>query len=403
MRLILIVVVVLSGLGFGVFKTYSYFAGKKQVALEQKQAHERHKLEAENKKLEEKLAAVSVPDPAHRPGAVPTGAAGVPDLRPAVSVPPVTRSVGSYRFVHRLVPPAPGFLKNESNAGMIVETDEGSNSWVWIGEPVLCSQILDMAKSYDLRQIEMDLDFVLVLVNTEKLKTFGFSVFYDESASWLNALSLQGDTGSLRIASNGFAVDLEMSNDKTGLSVLSQPVVRVLDGQPWKFETDSEVPIPNSEVIDGVIRRNVDFRKIGFGLDGMVRVVGDLVLLQIEQRNGSIAPAASKEAEYPIFNVQSLKTSVQLAFSEWSVLGGIQVDREETRKGIFRDSLKVSSDYLVIFVRPRLSLEAPPQAVPVTGASNQHHPLLLGNGVLPPKSWIDEEIRLIEEKTGSEK
>ena len=396
MKLILIVIVFLGGVSFCGWKIYSHFSEAKEaglVALRKDQA-EREKKKA----VDAALAAAGVKAggsaaPSGPPVHLPPGmSVGVTGQAPITEV-----SVGSYRFQRRLVPPAPGFLKDDSKVGMVVQTDDDSNSWVWIGSPVLGSQILDLAKSYDLQQVEMDLDFVLVLLNTEKLKSFGFSMFYNDSASWLTALSLRGDTGSLRLASGGWAVDLDYSNDKTGLSVLSQPVIRCLDGEPWHFATDSEIPVPKSEVVDGVVRRSVEFRKIGFGLEGLVRVVGNSVLLSVEQRNGSVAPAVSRETEFPVFNVQSLKTSCQLAFSEWSVLGGIAVEREESRRGFLRDSMKVTSDYLVVFCRPRLALDAPPKAVPVDGSATDSHPLL-GEGVLPPKQWLDQEIELVEKK-----
>jgi hypothetical protein len=396
MKLILIVLVFVGGVSFCGWKIYSHFSEAKEAGLV---AQRKDQAEREKKKaIDAALAAAGV-----KAGAVSAPSGPLVPLPPGMSVavsgqaPIVEVSVGSYRFQRRLVPPAPGFLKDDSKVGMVVQTDTDSNSWVWIGSPVLGSQILDLAKSYDVQQVEMDLDFVLVLLNTEKLKSFGFSMFYNDSASWLTALSLRGDTGSLRLASGGWAVDLDYSNDKTGLSVLSQPVIRCLDGQPWHFATDSEIPVPKSEVVDGVVRRSVEFRKIGFGLEGLVRVVGNTVLLTVDQRNGSVAPAVSRETEFPVFNVQSLKTSCQLAFSEWSVLGGIAVEREESRRGFLRDSMKVTSDYLVVFCRPRLALDAPPKAVPVDGSASDSHPLL-GEGVLPPKEWLDDEIRFVERK-----
>ena len=309
-----------------------------------------------------------------------------------------TVTVGSYRFLNRLVPDAPGFLKDESKVSMIVQTDAQSNSWVWIGSSVLGSQILDLAKTYDREQTEMDLDFVLVLVNAEKLHSRGLSFMYSERASWLNAFSLTGDAGSLRFSAGGVALDLSLGDTETGLTLLSQPVIRCLDGAPWKFSTDSNVPVPKSEVVDSTVRQSVEFRPVGFGLDGVVRVVGDKILLTVRQRNGSIAPSATSSGagtEVPTFNDQILETTCQLGFLEWSVLGGIQVDREELRKGLFRNSLKVSSDYLVVFVRPRAALEAPPRAVPVSSAPNSNHPLLTDDlSLLPPLGGVVPDIIL---------
>lgn len=280
---------------------------------------------------------------------------------------------------------------------MVVQKDLESNSWVWIGGPVLGSQILDLARSYDVEQIEMDLEFVLVLLSTDKLKSRGVSIFYQERASWLDALSLVGDAGSLRISSGGWGVELSLADTQSGLTLLSQPVIRCVEGQSWSFANDSEVPVPRSEIVDGTIRNSVDFRPAGFGLEGVVRVVGDQVLLQVEQRNGSIAPSTAGTSEVPIFNNQKLKSTVRLAFWEWSVLGGIQIDREQLRRGLFRHSVQSTSDYLVIFVRPRLALEAPLAAVPVE-SNEDVHPLLEGPGLLPSmRDWEREEREFLRD------
>lgn len=389
MKLIAIVVVFVAGLGFAGLKIFEYFDEKRQVGIE---AQQKQKLrEAEKAAAEKAIAEYKAIHPeAQAVSAVQSGSADLP----VKATPPQEQvTVGSYRFVKRLVPPAPAFLKDESKVGMIVQTEEASNSWVWIGSPVLGSQIKDLAKAYDIRQMEMDLDFVLVLVNTERLQARGLSLFASEQASWLSALSLTADEGSLRITAGNVALDLSLSDTTTGLSLLSQPVIRCIDGQPWRFTVDSEVPVPKSEILEGTIRNSVDFRAVGFGLEGMVRVVGDSILMTCEQRNGSISQAASTSSDVPIFNNQVIKTSCELGIGQWSVIGGLQVDKEEMRRGIFRNSLKASSDYLVVFVRPRASLDAPPQALPVWH-DDDTHPLL------PPMEALDGEIQHLEALLG---
>lgn len=398
MKLILIGLLFFGGLGFAGYKVFDYFSEKKAIGM--RALHKVEEEKARKKAVEEALVKYQAEHPAPAlpaPGINPV-AADVPDHSPVRTIKTVSEiTVGSYVFKNRLVPPAPSFLKDENKVGMLVQTEEASNSWVWIGAPVLGSQIRDLAITYDVRQLEMDLDFVLVLVNTERLQARGLSMFYNEQANWLNALSLTADSGSLRISAGNVALDLTLNDSNTGLSLLSQPVIRCMDGHQWKFSTDSNVPVPKSEIIDGAIRNSVEFKPVGFGLDGVVRIVGDKVLLKVEQRNGSISPSANASTDVPIFNNQSLQTTCELGFGEWSVLGGLQVDKEEIRKGFFRNSLKASSDYLVVFVRPRLALEAPPAAVPVNPLQDDEHPLL-ESGLLPPRGWIDQEIKLVEDK-----
>lgn len=327
---------------------------------------------------------------------------------PAVGSAPASEfSVGNYRFTRRLAPEPPSFLKDDTKIAMTVQRDVASNSWVWVGGSLLGAQILDLAKAYDLEQPELDLEFVLVLVSTDDLKARGVSVFYDGRASWLNALQLTGDSSSLRLSSGGWGVDLTLAGTTSGLHLLSQPVVRCLEGVKWSFTNDTEVPVPRSDVVDGAVRNSIEFRPVGFGLDGVVRIFGERIVLEVEQRNGSLLPAATADTAVPTFSTQKLQTSCDLAWWEWTVLGGIQVDREQLRRGLFRSSVQTTSDYLVIFVRPRLALEAPPRAVPVDSPRG-HHPLVdlpgmsLDDGALlpPPPEWEDEERELVRRKLG---
>lgn len=384
MRLVLIIAVILVGLFIAFWKLFGYF-------------------EEKNQKAEINAAQAEVRKEMRQNGYAPTSPGQRPALAdadsPAVGAVPLVQSVGTYRFVNRGVPEVPQILRNESSKAMTVSNDQDSNSWVWIGDPVIGSQIKDLASSYDKPTTEMDLDFVLLLMNHEKLSSMGINVFYEEGASWLTSLNLRGDTGSLRITSGGWGMDLELTKDTAGLTLLSQPVIRTVEGNDWSFDTDSEVPIPTSEILDGVIRQNVEFRKIGFGLQGKVKIIGQDIMLRVEQRNGAISPATAQEAEFPIFANQTLKTTVKLAYQEWSVLGGISVDREESRKGLFRDSFKRSSEYLIIFVRPRLALGAVPKALAILPDG---HPLMDGE-VLPSKDWLDQEIKLVEDKLRSAK
>jgi len=316
--------------------------------------------------------------------------------------------VGSYRFINRLVPSAPAFLKDESKTGMVVQTDSESNSWVWIGSPLLGAQILELAKAYDIEQQEMDLEFVLLLMNSDRVRSYGVSFFYQQQASFLNTLSLAADASSLQISTRGGGVRFDLGDSQSGFQVLSQPVIRCSDGQPWSFSSDADVPVPRSDISEGVTRQSVEFKPSGFGLDGLVHVVGKHMYMKVTQRNGSISPATAASFNVPTFNNQKLTTTVALVDWKWSVLGGIQIDKETFKRGFFGKSAEQSSDYLIIFVRPRGALTMPPMAQIVPDYlvpkddDKKAHPLLRDySGVLPDRFTTpeeDEEIELINKE-----
>lgn len=295
-------------------------------------------------------------------------------------------AIGSYQFKNRIVPATPDALRGEQSAKARCETDISSNSWIWLCTPFQALQIKQLAETMDRKQLEMDLEFCLVLMNQDRIRSRGLSVLYDESATWLNALHLDGDTGSLRLATNGFALDLTLDHSDGAASIVSCPVIRVMESSPWNYSIDSEIPIPRSDIVDGTVRNAFEYHKVGFGLSGNVTVAGNQVILALEQRNGNVAERTAVENRPPEFSTQELKTTVRLAWWEWSVLGGIHIDRTSLVTGIFKKEIKSTSDYLVIFVRPRLALSAPPKAVPLANgrsSNRETHPLL------PPKGWQD--------------
>jgi hypothetical protein len=291
-------------------------------------------------------------------------------------------SIGSYKFVQRLAPEPPMVLRGETTMRARCERDTATNSWVWFCTPHQAEQILALARAFDVRQQEMDLEFCLVLVNQDKIRSLGLSVLFNADASWLSALDLTGDSGSLRLSFDNWAVDLQAQHTDAVASVVSVPVIRAIESVPWEYNIDTEVPLPRSDVIQNVVRNSVEYRKIGFGLSGTVNMAGNDVLLALRQRNGSVSTRPNAAGQYPEFGTQDLSTTVRLAWWEWSVLGGIQVERSNVIKGWWSDRVQESSDYLVIFVRPRLTLSAPPKAVPVGSSrkpvelDRREHPLL---------------------------
>jgi hypothetical protein len=301
----------------------------------------------------------------------------------------VVVSIGSYTFQNRVAPEPPAVLRGENSMRARCELDAVTNSWVWFCTPHQAEQIRGLALAFDRRQQEMDLEFCLLLVNQDKIRSMGLSVLYNPGASWLTALKLDGDAGSLRLSLDNVAVDVTMQHTDAAAMVLQVPVLRVMESVPWTFDDSTEVAIPESDVVNNVVRNSVKYRKIGFGLSGVVRITGNDVVLNVKQNNGSILHRPTTQGEYPEFGTQELNTSCRMSWWEWSVLGGIQVDRKAVLKGWFSDKVQETTDYLVIFVRPRLSLSAPPRAVPA-GSSRKpqakdrgEHPLL------PVKGWSD--------------
>ena len=372
MRALLIILAVLGVVGYAIYSVLAY--GKKQIEAPTKiaQATTANVVEPEGNQVNRKPNSVKASETIQ------------------------AQTIGSFTFTKRIAPKVPEILGKVDTKDLAAELDVATNSWVWTGNKTAGAKLEALAGQFDKEQMELDLEFCLVVMNTNKLRDRGLSIFYDPRASWLNVLRLDGDNGSLRIAAKGFSIDLAYEDSNAAAKVISLPVIRCVDGAPWSFTTDTQIPIARSDITDGTIRQSVEYREVGFGLKGIVRVLPRDCVLEVEQRNGSVKTTSTgSSVEAPAFTSQTLDTTLKLAWWQWSVLGGINIDREETRKGIFRDKILKSADFLVIFVRPRLALTAPTSAVPVH-QDKTAHPLLPDLEEIPSTPEQHESTFILE-------
>lgn len=335
---------------------------------------------------------------------------------PNAKLPPVAiHTILVYSFKNRPVPPPP-FGRNSSSVGggkdekgLELSVDVGANAWIMRGPPTEVQDVGRIAAVLDVVQDELDLDFLLVTVSETWLRSFGVSAAYQEGAAWLPSFTLANGTGGLRIASNGFAVDLTASIADSSASVYSSPVIRCVTGEKWSFGADREIPIESTLRQDGQTQSSYEFRSVGLGFTGSVTKAGpkNAYRLQVEQRNGDVESSSGVEhGPPPVIRSQILQTSLVVEVGRWSCVGGVSSWRKEKKKRLLGVSDSEEQNLLLVFVRARDALSVAPTAYPV-GEGPEHLRPLSPNAwdvgpdqsmVLPPKSWLDQEIEVVEER-----
>lgn len=293
-----------------------------------------------------------------------------PPLPTKADQPPPPRSSAIYVFKNRTVPPLPfGQRQNmsgpeENDDGVILALDVVSNSWILRGPPYEVASMERVAQQLDIKQDELDLDFLLVAVAEDWVASWGIDAHFKDGASWLSAFNLDSEGASLRFRSGSVAIDLSAERGKSAARLVSSPVIRVMTGEQWEFSADTQIPVPVLQRSEGVVSTAYEYREVGLGLAGVVRQSdGGMYRMHIEQRNGNVEASAKQAAgEPPQIREQVLKSMVGLELSKWSCVGGVRSWRTETKKRLFGSEDREEQDLLLIFCRPRRGLGGEPQA-----------------------------------------
>jgi len=268
---------------------------------------------------------------------------------------------GSYLFKNRVVPVFPSDFQIDD---LVVSTDLSSNTWFWVAPKGLDFDIFAFARSYDHSLNDLDLDFVLIAISEDWLKSRGISALFAEGENFLSGLDLDFDRAGLTLSYKGLRVDVGASNSRSKVRVVTSPSVRCVVGRPWRFRTIQRIPFQVTSDTETSVRTSTEFIEAGLTLSGTVHALRDSFRLILNQENSS--PVASVDGP-PVIESQELTTALDLEWDRWSVAGGVRARRFERVRGIFGSRSLDAHDHIVVFVRPRNNVQASiPVAVPVS-------------------------------------
>ncbi|BCU78891.1 hypothetical protein [Luteolibacter sp. LG18] len=388
MRLILIIGGLAAALFFGLRSFDKVLHPKAPAPVQQEQLPKLPTLPAP--------PAAEVP-PLLRPAAPPLSIFGTP--------PPSSVENGCHRlyvFQNRDVPPAPFDRANTIGArpddrGVEISVDHGSNSWLIRGPVIYVEQVMSIAKGLDIVQDQLDVDFLLIALSEDYVRSWGLSVLMRDGASYLSAFQLEPSGLSLTLSHDAFSLTFSAEDSTGSVRVVSAPVVRAVTGEKWEFSADTQVPVPTLQRSEGVVSTAFEYRKVGLGLSGTLnKAPGGKYRAHIEQRNGTVDLAPKDASTPPQLREQVLKTSAVLEPGRWSCIGGVRSWRVEQEKGFFGKTDKETQELLLVFARPRFQLAPVPRAMISDAAPDAlthlapfgPDPLATeGSPLLPPKDW----------------
>jgi general secretion pathway protein D len=170
------------------------------------------------------------------------------------------------------------------------------------------------------------------------------------------------------------AMILTALHNVTGVKVLSNPSLVVMNNQAATLQVGNQVPISTGSATvltaNNTVVNTVDYRNTGIILHVAPRVSADgSVRLDIEQEISSVVPSTdASTALNPTFQERKVKSSISIANGQTVLLAGlIQDQKNENRSGIplldqlpgignafsNQDNTKTRTE-LIIFIRPQI-------------------------------------------------
>ena len=147
------------------------------------------------------------------------------------------------------------------------------------------------------------------------------STTYKAGSSLANSVTFSG--ASVRAA-------LSAIDGDSRFSYLSQPMLRVLDGETAKLSIGSEVPVRGSITQDkaGNTLQAVEYRSAGVILNVSPKITSDLVTLHIDQQISSFGVTTTSNIDSPSLFKRQASTVVDIKKGQLLVLAGLDENKE---------------------------------------------------------------------------
>lgn len=113
-------------------------------------------------------------------------------------------------------------------------------------------------------------------------------------------------------------------------SYLSQPMLRVLDGESARLSVGSDVPVRGAVSTDksGNSLQSVEYRSSGVILDVSPKISGDIITLRIDQQISSFGTTTTSNIDSPSLFKRQASTVVDIRRGQLMVLAGLDEDKE---------------------------------------------------------------------------
>ncbi len=317
----------------------------------------------------------------------------------------------TYRFKYRN-PPLETELGSFSQLGVQIYIDRSTRSVFLRGSKVDVESIRDFFSCLDTVQGSCSVRTWAVFVDDSMATGWDLTAAISAVTNPKSSLTVGDGKAILDIGVGDLAAALDVMCDSGGVRVLQRPHISLLDGVEATIESTREIPIPSVTLSNGFSQSSVSYRKVGLQLHVTpVFLSSDRLRLSVRQENGLVgADVEVSGVKVPTIDTQTVQTSVELTVGQAVVLGGVATDRIEIQKGLLKDTEVRRRGALYIVLGTYTEV---PRAYPVTEDLLPGYPSVsipfsqpsvqsfdfLGSGVLPSKSWRQQESDFIRVKS----
>lgn len=144
---------------------------------------------------------------------------------------------------------------------------------------------------------------------------------YKAGTALANSVTFVG--GSVQAALSAIASD-------SRFQYLSQPMLRVLDGETAKLSVGSEVPTRGAVTLDknGNALQSITYQSSGVILSVSPRIVGDVITLKVEQQISSFTTNTTSNIDSPSKLKREASTTIDTKKGELVALAGLDEDKQ---------------------------------------------------------------------------
>lgn len=279
-------------------------------------------------------------------------------------------------FLNRPVLPLSALSSSEAinTDSFNIIVDKLSNSWIVKGNQEFIDSTVELVKRLDQSPQTLDLDFLVVAINEEKIRRLGLTGMFQDGASYLNSIDLTFDTFGLNLALGNTNLTLDFQHTDEETFVVTLPVERVTTGAQFEFGNVDRIPIQTLTVSDGISQSGFDYKSVGLTFKGQLNKVSERYYLELDHSVGSVVGEYTSSAP-PVFRESSSRSQAFVELNMWSVMSGMMVERSTWSRGILSRKKSNTRDLVLVFVRPRDQLRAIPKAIPCLPDADVH-PLL---------------------------
>lgn len=212
----------------------------------------------------------------------------------------------------------------------IVEGDAAGDVLVYSASEPIRKRLEEVLRVVDVPAKAITIKAALIEYSdtTDKGNSFGLTVLSKRLKSTYNA----GATLANSVTFIGATVQAALSaiDGDSRFTYLSQPMLRVLDGENAKLSVGTDVPVRGAVTTDknGNNLQSVEYRSSGVILNVSPKIVGDLITLKIDQQISSFGLTTTSNIDSPSLFKRQASTTVDIKKGQLIVLAGLDEDKE---------------------------------------------------------------------------